>query len=310
MPESGEGPDRQHIAEGHKFPLPAASQGNIYVIPEPAPQGHVPPSPEFCHGKRQVWVMKIFRDRKAHDPPQPLGHQGIAVKIKIDLEAEGCDGQPCKGSGDTFIAHGPGLIPEPAQAVCQKDLESQSYGEGLQSLLHRPHGMGPAGDLLLNGGVGNDGTGDQLGKHTDIHGEIHKRRLIFCRFPVHVRQIGNGLEGIKADPHREHRRKHRKLQGKPHEPEDAVDIFCKKAGIFKQQQPEQIISHSPEQPLPPAEPGPAAGDPAAKKIVHCHGRPKERQIKRRIPDAVQVKQHAPCEKAEVLIPRRAEKIDQ
>ena len=77
--------------------------------------------------------MKIFRDRKAHDPPQPLGHQGIAVKIKIDLEAEGCDGQPCKGSGDTFIAHGPGLIPEPAQAVCQKDLESQSYGEGLQS---------------------------------------------------------------------------------------------------------------------------------------------------------------------------------
>ena len=32
--------------------------------------------------------MKIFRDRKAHDPPQPLGHQGIAVKIKEQLSKE------------------------------------------------------------------------------------------------------------------------------------------------------------------------------------------------------------------------------
>lgn len=122
MPESGEGPDRQHIAEGHKLSLPAAPQGNIYVIPEPAPQGHVPPPPEFRHGKRQIRVMKIFRDRKAHDPPQPPGHQGIAVKIKIDLEAEGCDGQPCKGGGDTFIAHGPGLIPEPARRFARRTL--------------------------------------------------------------------------------------------------------------------------------------------------------------------------------------------
>ena len=54
-------------------------------------------------------------------------------------------------------------------------------------------------NLLLNGAVPDDGTGDQLGEEADVQEQIEKVSLELDLAPVQVDHIGEDLEGIKTD---------------------------------------------------------------------------------------------------------------
>ena len=134
-------------------------------------------------------MVKIVRKFKAHHGAQSFCHQGVTAEIKIDLKAERRQTQPGQGRGDALIADGLNLAPQAANPVGQKHLKPQADGKLPKAVLNLPEGNPPSADLGTDGGIGHNGTGDQLGKHADIHAKAHQRTLAGNGFPVNVNQI-------------------------------------------------------------------------------------------------------------------------
>ena len=88
--------------------------------------------------------------------------------------------------------------------IGDQDLFSESGDEAAKPGVHVVAGDLPPGQLLLDGFIPHDRPGDELGERAEVH---HHDSGIFLRrhIPaVHVRDIGEDLEGVEADADREH----------------------------------------------------------------------------------------------------------
>ena len=54
----------------------------------------MPTPPEFRHRQGLIRMCKVSGNLETKDPSKALGHEGIAVKIKIKLQTESDDSHP------------------------------------------------------------------------------------------------------------------------------------------------------------------------------------------------------------------------
>ena len=69
-------------------------------------------------------MCKVSGNLETKDPSKALGHEGIAVKIKIKLQTESDDSHPRQRSGNTLITNGVYLIPESSKLIGKKNLKA------------------------------------------------------------------------------------------------------------------------------------------------------------------------------------------
>ena len=60
-----------------------SAKGNVKVIPKPASQRNMPPTPELSDAGRYIGVVEIFGKVKSQHFSQPDSHIAVAGKIKI-----------------------------------------------------------------------------------------------------------------------------------------------------------------------------------------------------------------------------------
>ena len=127
VPETGEEPDHQKIAEPFGEGDTVSSEGDINVITKPGAEGDMPSAPEFGNTCRKIGIIEILREFKTKDPAETDSHIAVAGEIEIDLQGEGNGIDPDKKYRSVT-----GFSEEAAQlskGVCQKYLLSQTENE-------------------------------------------------------------------------------------------------------------------------------------------------------------------------------------
>ena len=96
----------------------------------------------------QIRIVEIFRQFKAHHPSHSNSHQGIPIKVKVNLHGVGHRSHPGIGRCDAFKACLLHIKPQNADPVCQKNLKGHSHGKGHQAALDGS-GVTPAGNVRV-----------------------------------------------------------------------------------------------------------------------------------------------------------------
>ena len=260
----------------------------------------MPSAPEFSHGQRQIGMGEVVRQGKAHQLSQAFCHQRITVKVKVNLQAEGDDSHPCQGSGNAFEADGFYLTPEPPHLIGKQNLKSKSQSKLPQSFFKIWKIAGTAVKLLTDGIVGDNRTGNQLGEHGNIHSVINKGRLVGGILSVNVCQIGNRLKGIKADSNRKGQTADWEKEFQSKVCQQNIQIFCKKTGIFKQKQPEQIEHNTCCQPFFSIFFFSAPSKENANPVIDPDGQNQKKKIQRLILDSIKIEDQAAHKQAEIF----------
>ena len=95
VPESRRKKHKKLVENRPRAPVPAAAEGNIDIVPEPAGERHVPAPPELRYRACAVGMPEIFRQLHAEQQPQPQRHIAVAGKIKIQLQTVAERAGPC-----------------------------------------------------------------------------------------------------------------------------------------------------------------------------------------------------------------------
>ena len=114
VPQAGEQPHHQQVAQGAPAAAPAAPQRNIHIIAEPVAQSHMPPPPEFRHAAGGIGLQEVFRYGEAQHLPKPDGHERVAVEIKVELEGKGGNAHQCQRGAHALIADHGQVAPQTA----------------------------------------------------------------------------------------------------------------------------------------------------------------------------------------------------
>jgi len=88
MPQAAEGEGDEQVKVPPPFPRPAASQGDIDIIPEPGHERDMPPPPEFGDRSRVKGPVEVIHQAETHDLGRTDRNIRIAGKIAIDLKSK------------------------------------------------------------------------------------------------------------------------------------------------------------------------------------------------------------------------------
>ena len=197
MPEAGQKPDSQQVADGLEGAFPAAAQGNIDIVPEPAAQCGVPSAVKIGNARCGVRVGKVADQGEAQHHGKAAGHQGIAPEIKIQLEGIGIGAQPGQRCGNTFIADLGQFIPQDPDPVGQQDFHAQTDHEEDHAVFNGPQGD-PAFLFKVPFAVAHDRTLGDLGEHGEIDGRIDKAGPYLDLPCIDIRLEGDHLKDIET----------------------------------------------------------------------------------------------------------------
>ena len=277
MPEPGKSPDHEHVKYHPAPAAAAASQGDIDIISKPAAQSHMPAPPEIRDRHGGIGVAEVPRDAESQNLTQTHSHEGVALKVKINLQGIGQSAQP--GHGDRDRAHAPGLhlVPEHAECVRQQNLKAETADKCLQPVLK----MMPSAPVLIsqlpgNIAVENDGAGYQLREHAKVGSQIDEALLRLHILPVDIYRVGCDLECVKTDPDRQ-RYVRQVYPGQM----DAGSVCCqirgqlipvalKKAAVFKNKKCSKAVEQHEEKAQSPAGPALPIGI-SCQRVVYKQG---------------------------------------
>ena len=214
VPDSGEQLHDKEVQDLTLQTLAVAAQGDIHILPEPAGKGHMPAPPELGDGAGDIGIIEVLGEIKAQHPPHADAHEGVAGKVKVQLQGIGDDAQPhqrgggvCKPhkGGGGAVRHPDDVGPQGAYGVCQQHLFGKTKGEQGHALFDLLEVIAVVVDVELVGDVPvfHDGSGDELGEHDHIGTEVDDVPLCLHIPAVDVDGIGKGLEGIEADAQRQ-----------------------------------------------------------------------------------------------------------
>ena len=232
VPEAGEEPNHKDVEEVADRLDPVAAQRDVNIVAEPGAKGDVPAAPEFGDAAGDVGVVEVLRELKAQHPPEADGHEGITGKVEVDLEGVSDDAQPGQRGGYRLEAQGLHLVPKGADAVGQQDLAGDTHNQQPDAVLHLRQGNGAAFQLLVDVGVKDDGTGDQLGEQHHEGTEVDEVMLGLDLAAVNVDGVGHDLEGVEADAQRQSQPGQQGDGG----PEQGVDVAQEEVCVFKEEQ--------------------------------------------------------------------------
>ena len=306
MPQPRQHPHQKQISV---LMTPVAAQRDIDIFPEPASQRYMPSPPEFRHGTGQIGIPEIIRKFKTHHSPQPLCHQGITVKIKINLKGISGNPQPGQQAGNAFKTDGIDLRPQISHPVGDQHLQRQSNSKFPQPFLQISKGVSPAFQLPVYLIVSYNRPGNQLRKHTEIGSQNQQGRLRLHPFPVYVDQIRADLKGIKTDTDGQDQTGIGNLRSKTRFFHQPVQISAKKIQIFEYKQTAHIPYHSRRQPPGPRLSCPAAGHKTGRAVIDQDRYKHQQQISGMFPDPVKIKGQTAGKQYAVFPGARDQKIN-
>ena len=83
MPDAGEGPDDEQIAQLLSMAHPAATQGNIHIVPEPAGQGNVPAAPQVDKAAGRIGPAEVLIKVETEHLTKADGHVRVAGEVVV-----------------------------------------------------------------------------------------------------------------------------------------------------------------------------------------------------------------------------------
>ena len=265
MPEAGQAPDDQQVADLLAPGDPVAPQGDVQIVPEPAAQGDVPPPPKLGDRPGDIGVVEILQKVEAKHPADADGHVGVAGEVEVDLKGVGDDPQPGQAQRNLVRLLGEHPIGDLGKLVGQQDLLGQAEQEPDGARLKVRPALPPGPKLLCHGGVAHDGARHQLGEEGDVQGQAEQ--VLFCLgLPSeHVNGIAHALEGVEGDPDGQNDLLHRDPG------EQLVKVLRNKAQVLEHEEQGQVGRHGqPHHQL--AEPlRPLQGQEPSGQIVHQDG---------------------------------------
>ena len=196
----------------------------------------MPASPEFRNGTGNVRIIEIFIEVKPEHFSQSDGHIRISAEIEVNLEGIGQRPQPghpcrqrhvCAEPLHRSVSEPKGVIRNQRHVIGQQHLLSQSgnkayhtVGKVLQVLL-------PIINLIRNGFIPHNRSGDELRKKGDVQANIQQIFLRLAPSPVHVDYVGNRLEREKRNSDRQRNFRHLPVCVK-----HQVQVFHRKRQVF------------------------------------------------------------------------------
>lgn len=175
-------------------PLPASTQGDIQVFPEPSPERDMPTPPKLRNRSGGIGEIEILREAETKTTGNTEGHVRITRKIQINLEREQDAAQPSRCRIHACICLGKDGRNRHAQGVGQQDFLGQADNETFQPC----HDIRETGMAVLEIGlhilVFHDGSLHQFREKHHIQGKIKKVPVGFHLPVPNIEQIGYALE--------------------------------------------------------------------------------------------------------------------
>ena len=265
VPHAGQEPDYQDIEEL----MPAVSaQRDVEIVAEETAQRNVPSPPEVRDGIAAIRMVEVFLEMETQAAADADGHIRIAGKIEIDLQGESQQADPGTGRRKRGQVAGEKLVGHLGKLVGQDHFLAQADDEAETAVGHVLPGDLPLVDFPGNGPVAHDRTGNQLREHRDVQQQVAEAFLRLAFLPVHIHQVGNGLEGVETDADGKCQLRHMDFQA------EAAQQVSEEAQVFERSQNGQIGGQPQCKQQSPALPGPVQA-PAEEPVQECAGHQKE-----------------------------------
>ena len=203
----------------------------------------MPAPPELRDAPRDVGVIEILQKVEAEHSPEADGHIGIGGEIEVDLEGVRHRAQP----REEHRGHngGKGRIRDPRHGVRQQHLLAEAEEEAHRAGGEFGDGLMPLVDLLRDGGVAHDGTGDELRKEGDIERELERVALHRGVAAVHVNDVAQALKGEEGDADGQRHLRHR------NDRQQSVEHLAEEARVLEPAQQRKPQHHGKRHAEPP-----------------------------------------------------------
>ena len=209
VPDSRQEPYHEEIEDMPCFRFhPVSAQRNVDIIPEPAGQGDMPTPPELRNGTGNIRIVEVFIEVKPEHLSQTDGHIRISAEIEINLEGVGQCSQPGHSCRQRHIPAEPlhrsvsepkGMIRNQCHVIGQKHLLAQPDNKPHHTVGKILHVLLSVVDLIRNGLIPHNRSGDELRKEGDVQAHIQQILLGLPPSPVHVDYIGDCLKRKKRN---------------------------------------------------------------------------------------------------------------
>ena len=235
----------------------------------------MPAPPELGHALGDIGVIEVDAELEAQHPAQAAGHVGVTGEVEVNLQGVGAGPRPGPQhpGGHGVGGHG---VPEHAELVGQQDLLRHADHEQAHAGVEQGGRLVAGDELVVHVLVADDGTGDELGEEGDVAGEVHQAVGGLAVVPIHVDEVGHGLEGVEGDADG---------QGDAHvrqagEGRDLLERPDEQARILKHTQGRQVNDDAEDQNDTLAGPGGLLFDEDAAEVVDQDGPDHDQNIDR------------------------------
>ena len=216
MPEARQQEDNERIANDNGFLVrlsvayavgyggAAATQRDIDVIAEPCGERDMPTPPKLRYVATEIRNVKVAHQFDTEQLGRAYGYVGVAREVAVNLygEQHGCEQECAARVGGIISKYGVHV----GGAVVRHD---NLFEESPEDLAHAVHGlrvveMPPLQELRQEVRGTLDRSRHELGKERQ---ECGKRNEVVRRLylpPINIYGIGQGLEGVETDTHRQH----------------------------------------------------------------------------------------------------------
>ena len=203
----------------------------------------MPAPPELRDAPRDIGVIEILQKVEAEHSPEADGHIGIGGEIEVDLEGVRHRAQP----REEHRGHngGKGRIRDPRHGVRQQHLFAEAEEKAHRAGGEFGDGLMPLVDLLRDGGVAHDGTGDELRKEGDVKRELERVALHRSVAAVHVDDVAQALKGEEGDADGQRYLRHR------NDRQQSVEHLTEEARVLEPAQQRKPQHHGKRHAEPP-----------------------------------------------------------
>src|SRR6266571_440706 len=223
VPETAEHHRHHDVDALARLRAPVAAERDVQVVAQPERQRHVPAAPEVARRDGLVGTVEVLWQLDAEQPPEPDRHVGIAAEVEVDLEGVPEERQPGARHVERQRRNQQRIdeIAEPVgdqRFFCEPDAKEKNP----RLPARRDPGLGDTRELRDELVVAGERTGDEVREEGDEPGKADEVALGRRLTAPDVDDVGERLEGVEADPRRQHdlepaRRVRRLLEPEGHE---------------------------------------------------------------------------------------------
>ena len=220
--------------------MPAAPQGDIEVVPQPAGEGHVPAAPEVLQGDGAVGAVEVLGEPDPQQEGDPDGDVRVAAEVGVDLHRVAVDGQQDLGGGvlprdaEHGVDDGGGDVAGDDHLLEQPPPDEQRGPRGVA-------GQEGAGDVQLGQELGgaHDRSRHQVGEERQVDGEVQPPPG-GQGAAVDVHHVADGLEGEEGDSHGDDHLHEGQAPAEAGPPQGLVERFHEEAVVLEDPQQPQV----------------------------------------------------------------------